>query len=179
MTINGHFWITDEKTGETIYDPLFKHTEWLAKVHRANVKKPIYEPAPAERQREAIRDYVAEFFCVTMKHLDDAPHEFWEPKYLQCAINVAKYKAKGNKGKITYGNIGYERKDGSIWYQFADDQDEAEATALNEAGFKEWEKTLDKKEKKKNRHYYEKHEKKLEEAIIRTRFQFYRWGIKL
>ena len=178
MTINGHFWITDEKTGEVIYDPHFKYTDFLREVHDATNKK-IYEPCTMERQREAIREYVAKPFTTIMKNKNNTPPNFWTPRYLQCAVNVAKYKAQGNKGKIVYGNMGYERKDGTIWYNFNEDYDEDKAQEMSQKDWKRWEAGLTKKEKKKKAHFYIKHEQQLERALMETQFTFLRWGQSL
>ena len=174
--INGHFWIADEKTGEVIYDPEFKHIDFLLEVHNAVKSTRFYEPCSMERQREAIRDHVAKPFAVILKNKDSAPHNFWEPRFLQCAINVAKYKAQGNKGKIVYGNIGYKRKTGDIWYHYNDSMDEDEAHEDSKPDWERWEASLTKKEKKQKRHYYNKHTEKLNKALMETQFQFIRWG---
>lgn len=179
MTINGHFWVADEKTGEVLYDPDFKYTDFLLDVHNVKKTTRFYEPCSMERQREAIRDYVGKPFATIMRNKDNVPQNFWTPRYLQCAINVAKYKAQGNKGKIVYGNLGYKRKTGGTWFQFHDTRDEDEAQADSAPDWERWEANLTKKEKKQKRHYYNKHEMKLEKSLMETQFTFMGWGLTL
>jgi hypothetical protein len=127
MTINGHFWIENDK-GEVIFDPLFHEYRFVCMVHKCDIKKPVYYEASKERQREAMQEHI----LPTMKDIFKYGVEDWiedfgylTPEHNHCAMNVIIEKVVNkNKGHIKYGNMGWRKLDGSgDWLEFEDGDD--------------------------------------------------------
>lgn len=142
--INGHYWIIDEQTGETIYDPEFAQEKHECKVQRAIFSQKVYRQAPAERQREMVGD-LSTFLAPILRSKANLPHEFWEPRYLQCGMNCLRYKVQGGKGKIVYGDAGHKKKDGSIYWAFNDTEKEEDWRRTVSEGRERYMASLDKK----------------------------------
>ena len=119
--IDGHFWVENDK-GEVIYDHKFPEHKLICRIRRANVKKPCYRPASKERQREMTVKWV----LPTMAKKDAKemakviqPGQF--AVYQACHANAAMWKMSGGEGKIVYGDMGWELKNGKgVWWEWQD-----------------------------------------------------------
>ena len=130
MTINGHFWIENE-AGKVIYDPVFQIYRDICDHHRLDINKPRYRKSSPDLQRDCLKKHIFPSMMSLIKlkkHLqlpDDAffrSVNIYDAEPYQCALNCIVYKLKGGEGKIIYGDMGWEKKDGSsIWYEFEND----------------------------------------------------------
>tara|TARA_R100000773_G_C4174197_1_gene86656 strand:+ start:25 stop:540 length:516 start_codon:yes stop_codon:yes gene_type:complete len=132
MTINGHFWIENEE-GKVIHDPVFPVYKKICKVHKLDINKPRYRKASPETQRENIKEHILPYIAelLKVKKLLKLPNEEFykyfegedgEPLEYRCGWNCVVYKLKGGEGKVIYGDMGWEKEDGSdIWYEFEND----------------------------------------------------------
>lgn len=124
MTIYGHFYITNDD-GEVIFDPHFPQYDGICAIHDADPSKPRYRHAPKHIQRDAIQKNILPTITDFMKNKEELTtgetgEIFKQYEFAQCALNVCVYKALWNgEGRITYGDFGWELKDGSgVWYEF-------------------------------------------------------------
>jgi hypothetical protein len=127
MTINGHFWIENE-AGEVIYDPTFVDYKMICMLRKCNINKPHYRKASADRQREMISNHILPFMMAYKKKhsLTPFPKGWFEPISHCCSTNCIKQKMLGNKGKIVYGDMGWEMANGEVWWEFEDAVSDAE-----------------------------------------------------
>lgn len=128
-TINGHFWIENDK-GEVIFDPLFQYEYgFVCMVHDLDIKKPVYYEASKEKQREAIQKHILPTMKDIFKHgVEEFKEDFGDQltfNHNECAMNVIIEKViNKNKGHIKYGNMGWKKLDGSgEWLEFEDGDD--------------------------------------------------------
>jgi len=119
--IDGHFWVENNK-GEVIYDPVFPEHKVLCRIRRANVKKPCYRKASKERQREMIVKWVLPTMGKpTAKEMAKVSQPGQFAVYQACHANAAMWKMAGGEGKIVYGDMGWERKNGKgVWWEWED-----------------------------------------------------------
>jgi hypothetical protein len=130
MTINGHFWIENE-AGKVIYDPVFPVYKKICRAHRLDIKKPRYRKASPDLQRECLKKHIFPTLQDIMKLAKECggmmPPSVRRPEAYACALNCIVYKVSGGEGRITYGDFGWEKQDGSrIWYEFEHDMSDAE-----------------------------------------------------
>lgn len=119
--IDGHFWVENDM-GEVIYDPVFPEHKQVARIRRADVRKRRYRAASKERQREMIAKWV----LPTMAKPDAKemakviqPGQF--AVYQACHANATMWKMAGGEGKIVYGDMGWEKKNGKgVWWEWED-----------------------------------------------------------
>ena len=121
--IDGHFWVENDM-GEVIYDPVFPEHKQVAKIRRCDHRKRRYRAASKERQREMIAKWVLPIMAkpeakqvATMLMMTGGVHA----EYQACHANATMWKMAGGEGKIVYGDMGWEKKNGKgVWWEWED-----------------------------------------------------------